>query len=85
MRTWDRVLPALERLLTASNKTAVVLEYAEALAPTGDPAFQGDSDRAALVTLHRWSFLPEIEKGDNVVLLVAENLKSVVETVRTRR
>lgn len=70
----DRVLPALERLLSASNKTAVVLEYAEALAPTGDPAFQGDSDRAALVTLHRWSFLPEIEKGDNVVLLVAENL-----------
>ncbi len=70
----DRVLPAIERLLSASNKTAVVLEYAEALAPTGDPAFQGDSDRAALVTLHRWSFLPEIEKGDNVVLLVAENL-----------
>ncbi len=70
----DRVLPALEKLLSASNRTAVVLEYAEALAPTGDPAFQGDSDRAALVTLHRWSFLPEIEKGDNVVLLVAENL-----------
>ncbi len=70
----DRVLPALEKLLTASSKTAVVLEYAEALAPTGDPSFQGDSDRAALVTLHRWSFLPEIEKGDNVVLLVAENL-----------
>lgn len=70
----DRVLPALEKLLSASSKTAVVLEYAEALAPTGDPAFQGDSDRAALVTLHRWSFLPEIEKGDNVVLLVAENL-----------
>ena len=70
----DRVLPALEKLLSASSRTAVVLEYAEALAPTGDPAFQGDSDRAALVTLHRWSFLPEIEKGDNVVLLVAENL-----------
>lgn len=70
----DRVLPALEKLLSASTRTAVVLEYAEALAPSGDPAFQGDSDRAALVTLHRWSFLPEIEKGDNVVLLVAENL-----------
>ena len=70
----DRVLPALEKLLSATNKTAVVLEYAEALAPTGDPAFQADSDRAALVTLHRWSFLPEIEKGDNVILLVAENL-----------
>src|SRR5215470_19811971 len=69
-----RVFPVLERLLTGSMKTAVILEYAEALAPTGDPAFQGDADRAAIVTLHRWSFLPEIEKGDNVVLLVAENL-----------
>ena len=70
----DRVLPALERLLVSSTKSAVVVEYAEALAPAGDPAFQTDADRAAIVTLHRWSFLPEIEKGDNVVLLVAENL-----------
>ena len=31
-------------------------------------------DRAAIITLHRWSFLPEIERGDNVVLLVTENL-----------
>jgi len=52
----------------------VILEYAETLAPTGDPAFQADADRAAIVTLHRWSFLPEIERGDNVVVLIAENL-----------
>jgi SpoVK/Ycf46/Vps4 family AAA+-type ATPase len=26
------------------------------------------------VTLHRWSSLPEIERGDNVVMLIAENL-----------
>ena len=58
----------------ASTRAAVILEYAETLAPAGDPAFQADADRAAIVTLHRWSFLPEIEKGDNVVLLVAENL-----------
>ena len=38
------------------------------------PSFQADGDRAAIVTLHRWSFLPEIERGDNVVLLVTENL-----------
>src|SRR5206468_2072105 len=58
----------------AGCRTAVILEYAENLAPAGDLAFQTDADRAAVVTLHRWSFLPEIEKGDNVVLLVAENL-----------
>lgn len=65
---------ALERLLIGSTKTAVIMEYAEAIAPAGDPNFQGDSDRAAIVTLHRWSALPEIERGDNVVLLIAENL-----------
>ncbi|HEV8267838.1 MAG TPA: hypothetical protein VGR00_06385, partial [Thermoanaerobaculia bacterium] len=70
----DKTLAALEKLVLSSMKTAVIVEYAETLAPAGDPSFQADADRAAIVTLHRWSFLPEIEKGDNVVLLVAENL-----------
>jgi len=67
-------LAAIERLLIASTKTAVILEYAEALAPAGDPNFQSESDRGAVVTLHRWSFLPEIEHTDNIVILIAENL-----------
>lgn len=70
----EQTLAALEKLLAGGSRTAVILEYAENLAPAGDPAFQTDADRAAVVTLHRWSFLPEIERGDNVVLLVTENL-----------
>lgn len=70
----DRVFGALERLLIGNTRTAVIMEYAEAIAPAGDPNFQGESDRAAIVTLHRWSALPEIERGDNVVLLISENL-----------
>ncbi|MCA1659569.1 MAG: AAA family ATPase, partial [Verrucomicrobiaceae bacterium] len=70
----DRVFAALERLLIGSTKTAVVMEYAEAIAPAGDPNFQSEADRSAIVTLHRWSALPEIERGDNVVLLIAENM-----------
>jgi transitional endoplasmic reticulum ATPase len=69
-----RVLAAMERLLMGGSRTAVILEYAEVLAPAGDPSFQSDGDRAAVVTLHRWSFLPEIERSDNVVILIAENL-----------
>ena len=69
-----RTFAALERLLVGATKTALIVEYAETVAPAGDPAFQADADRAAIVTLHRWSALPEIERGDNVVLLVAENL-----------
>ena len=70
----DRVFAALERLLIGSTKVAVIMEYAEAIAPAGDPNFQSEADRAAIVTLHRWSALPEIERGDNVVLLISENL-----------
>jgi transitional endoplasmic reticulum ATPase len=70
----DKVFAALERLLIGSTKVALIMEYAEAIAPAGDPNFQGESDRAAIVTLHRWSALPEIERGDNVVLLISENL-----------
>lgn len=73
----DRTLAALETLLTTGTRTAVILEYADAVVPTGDPAFQADGDRAAAVMLHRWSFLPAIERGDNVVLLIAENLTDV--------
>ena len=69
-----RVLGALERMLVGGTKTAVILEYAEAIAPAGDSNFQSEADRAALVTLHRWSFLEEIERSDNIVLLIAENL-----------
>jgi hypothetical protein len=70
----DKALAALESLLVTTNRTAVVVEYADAVAPAGDPAFQADADRAAIVTLHRWSFLPAIEKSDNLVLLICESL-----------
>ncbi|HEV2763903.1 MAG TPA: hypothetical protein VGV38_13055, partial [Pyrinomonadaceae bacterium] len=73
-REKDKALPALERLMAQVKKVAVVVEYAETLAPAGDPTFHADADRASVVTLHRWSFLPEIEQADNVVLLVSENL-----------
>jgi AAA+ superfamily predicted ATPase len=76
-----RALAALERLLVGSTRTAVILEYAEAIAPAGDPAFQADSDRGAVITLQRWSFLPEIDRGDNLVLLITEHLTEITPKV----
>ena len=77
----QKVLGALERMLIGSSRAAVILEYAEAIAPAGDPNFQSESDRAATVTLHRWSFLPEIETGDNIVLLITENLPDLAPKI----
>jgi transitional endoplasmic reticulum ATPase len=72
-----RALAALERMLIGNSKVAVILEYAEAIAPAGDPAFQADADRAAVITLQRWSFMPEIDRDDDLVLLVTENLAEI--------
>ncbi|MGZ7079777.1 MAG: ATP-binding protein [Thermoanaerobaculia bacterium] len=76
-----RVLAALERLLIGSSRAAVILEYAEVISPAGDPNFQSDADRSAVVTLHRWSFLPEIERSDNVVILITENLTDLAAKI----
>jgi AAA+ superfamily predicted ATPase len=76
-----RILGALERLLIGASRAAVILEYAEVVSPAGDPNFQSDADRAAVVTLHRWSFLPEIERSDNVVILITENLTDLAPKI----
>src|ERR1043166_1794419 len=77
----QKVLGALERMLIGTSRAAVILEYAEVIAPAGDPNFQSDADRAAVVTLHRWSFLPEIERSDNVIILIAENLTELATKI----
>ena len=76
-----KVLTMLERAIRLTDKTAVVLEYAEAIAPAGDPSFQTDADRSSIVTLHRWSFLPEIERGDNIIILIAENIAELAPKI----
>jgi len=76
-----KVLAMLERSIRLTDKTALILEYAEAIAPAGDPSFQTDADRASIVTLHRWSFLPEIERGDNIIILIVENIAELAPKI----
>ena len=76
-----KVLTMLERAMRISEKNALILEYAEVIAPAGDASFQMDSDRSAIVTLHRWSFLPEIERGDNIIILIAENIAELAPKI----
>ena len=76
-----KILGGLETTLIGSSRCAVVIEYAEAIAPGGDPSFQSSNDRSAIVTLHRWSLLPEIEKGDNVIILITENLTELAPKI----
>lgn len=72
-----KVLPLLERALTTEDRLAVILEYADTIAPAGDTAFSTTDDRSAAVTLHRWSLLRALEQADSVVLLTLENLSEL--------
>ena len=81
-RAPEQVLPALERLLLARTRSACVIEYAEAVAPAGEVSFASEADRAAVVTLHRWSMAPALEAADNLVLLVAETLARAAPAAR---
>ena len=76
-----KVLTMLERSIRLTEKTALIFEYAESIAPAGDASFQMDADRASIVTLHRWSFLPEIERGDNIIILISENIAELAPKI----
>ncbi len=72
-----KVLPLIERVLTTEDRVAVVLEYADSIAPASDTSFSTVDDRAAVVALHRWSLLGSLEKADSVVILTVENLSEL--------
>ena len=72
-----KVLPLLERLLLTTQGAAVVVEYADTVAPNGETSFSTVDDRAAVVTLQRWSTLPALDKNDSVVFLLVENLSEL--------
>jgi len=72
-----KVLPLLERALNTEDKLAVILEYADTIAPAGETSFSTIDDRAAAVTLHRWSLSRTLEKSDSLVILTLENLSEL--------
>src|SRR3954467_15836124 len=73
-----RAFPLLEsyaRVRIADGKSvAVVIDFAETVAPAGDLGFMPGEDRYALVTLVKWAQDPQFLSADFSVCLVAENL-----------
>ena len=69
------VLPHLEEVITDTrHSAAVVLDYAETIAPSGDLSFMSELEKRALVSLQRWSSDPALLASDNLVILVTEQL-----------
>jgi len=73
-RSPSGALPLLDRLLRVPEKTAVILEEAEFIAPDADLAAMSPADRTALATVARWGRDPEIAAAGNPVILVVGNL-----------
>ena len=77
----EKVLPALERILLTHDKVALIVDYAEMLAPNGDLNFFSETDRLSVTTFHRWSMSAQLSRADNVILLVTENLAELSQKI----
>lgn len=73
-----RAFPLLEsyaRVRIADGKSvALIIDFAETVAPAGDLGFMPGEDRYSLVTLVKWAQDPQFLTADFSVALIAENL-----------
>src|SRR3954449_10259959 len=73
-----RAFPLLEsyaRVRIADGKSvAVIMDFAETVAPAGDLGYMPGEDRYSLVTLVKWAQDPQFLTADFSVCLIAENL-----------
>lgn len=73
-----RAFPLLEsyaRVRIADGKSvAVIIDFAETVAPAGDLGFMPGEDRYSLVTLVKWAQDPQFLTADFSICLIAENL-----------
>lgn len=74
------LLPALhvlEAQMRAEQSTAVIVPYADALLPAGDPSFMAQQDRQTYLAFHRWSLDKTLTSGDNITILITESLNAI--------
>lgn len=76
-RNPDGVLNLLDNYLRLrlldGKKIALIIDYAETIAPAGDVSSMPAEDRNALVILKRWAQNPAFLRSDLTICLIAEN------------
>ena len=70
-------LHALELQMRSQSSTALIVPYADALLPAGDPSFMAPQDRQTYLAFHRWSLDKTLTSGDNITILVTESLNAI--------
>jgi AAA+ superfamily predicted ATPase len=80
-RNPDSVLNMLEsflRVRVSDRKTiAVIIDFAETIAPAGDGSGMGSEDRNSIVILKRWAQNLSFLRADVTICLIAENLSEL--------
>jgi len=90
----EEALPLLERALHLQEVTneagesiyprvAVIIHWAEQLAPAGEAGMMSPADRQAVVTLARWASDHRIRASNGIVILVCRNLQDLAEPLRS--
>ncbi|MFO0723606.1 MAG: ATP-binding protein [Myxococcota bacterium] len=74
VREADKAIAALDQLLLTQDNVAILVDYAEMIAPAEGVSFQSDADRRSIVTLHRWSLDKRFEHSNNIILLITETI-----------
>jgi transitional endoplasmic reticulum ATPase len=72
-----QALHALEAQMREEQSTAVIVPYADALLPAGDPSFMTQQDRQTYLAFHRWSLDKTLTSGDNIIILITESLNAI--------
>jgi SpoVK/Ycf46/Vps4 family AAA+-type ATPase len=70
-------LHRLEAQMRSEQSTAVIVPYADALLPAGDPSFMAQTDRQTYLVFHRWSLDASLTRGDNITILITESLGAI--------
>ena len=84
-RNPDGVLNLLDNYLrlriTEGKKIALIIDFAETIAPAGDVSGMPAEDRNALVIFKRWASNPSFLRADVTICLIAENQIEINQSV----
>lgn len=71
----------LRMRLSDGQSVALVIDFAETIAPAGDMSHLQAEDRFVLATLVKWASDPQFLQGDLSIVLVAENLADLTPRI----
>ena len=77
-------IPVLEEFLFTRDGAAVIMDYADKLAPREEPRLMSFEERRLAATLRRWADDPRLQRRNNFVFLLTETLAEVADDLYAR-